>query len=276
MTILTLFVVFYGLVLTLGVGILWIKSSRPPKEDPRLSRGLQLLQSKISVLEDLSDRTERQVKQLMALLDERAKILQSKILQAHETMHKIEQSMAKSLDVAQIFQDKIPHEEIIERQNAAKFVTAAKMAHQGRSIEDIMAEVDLPRAEVEFISKVNRDELTFSEAHLPDWAKAPTQAAQQESRMTTAFATAPSYDLSSLKQAEENFRTAVTNAETKDREFEVRRLALEAREQQFIDGAKSAGQSIANAANKVFQDVSHAAGPVIKKVQFPRIGGLDR
>lgn len=272
MTITTLFVVFYGLVLTLGVAILWIKSNRPAKEDPRLSRGLQLLQSKISVLEDLSDRTERQVKQLMALLDERAKILQNKILQAHETMQRIDQSMAKSLNVAQIFQDKIPHEEIIERQNAAKFVTAAKMAHQGRSIEDIMNEVDLPRAEVEFISKVNRDELTFSEEHLPEWAKhSPGQSIQQESRITSAFA-APSYDLRSLEQAQNNFKASVVDAENEARQMEERRIAMAAREQQVIDGAKAAAHNVATAATKVFQDVSKAAGPVIKKVQFPRIG----
>lgn len=271
----TLFIGFYALTLTLAVAILWIKSSRPAKEDPRLSRGLQLLGSKISVLEDLSDRTEKQAKQLMALLDERAKILQGKILQAHETMNKIDQSMAKSLNVAQIFQDKIPHEEIIERQNTAKFVTAAKMAHQGRSVEDIMNEVDLPRAEVEFISKVNRDELTFSEEHLPEWAKAqPGQVIQQESRITSAFAS-PTYDFSSLKKAEDNFKESVADVQKEQRDIEDRRLAMLAREQQIIDGAKAAGNNMMNAATKAFQDVSHAAGPIIKKVQFPRIG-IDR
>jgi len=53
-------VVFDFLALA-GVVAVWIKITRPSKDDPRLSRGLQLLQTKISVLEDLSDRTETQV-----------------------------------------------------------------------------------------------------------------------------------------------------------------------------------------------------------------------
>ncbi|MEK6555144.1 MAG: DUF2802 domain-containing protein [Bdellovibrionota bacterium] len=307
----TLFFGFYSLALTLAVAILWIKSSRPAKEDPRLSRGLQLLQSKISVLEDLSDRTEKQVQQLMALLEERARILQGKILQAHETMAKIDQSMSKSLNVAKIFQDKIPHEEIIERQNSAKFVLAAKMAHQGKSVEEIMQEVDLPLAEVEFIAKVNRDELSFSEEHLPEWAKT-------EARITEAFSQ-PKYDLSGLTQVQNNFKTAVKAAEDQARAVEERRRNQEIQQQQLIDGAKKAAQTFVTNASQVFHDVgqkasqvatqaahvastaathaAHAAtsaaqaatsaatrpsssqqasGPVIRKVQFPRIDDMDR
>lgn len=282
----TLFIAFYALALTLAIAILWIKINRPAKEDPRLSRGLQLLQSKISVLEDLSDRTEKQVQQLMALLEERARILQGKILQAHETMAKIDQSMTKSLGVAKIFQDKIPHEEIIERQNSAKFVLAAKLAHQGKSVDEIMAEVDLPRAEVEFIAKVNRDELTFSEEHLPEWAKT-------DSRINEAFIP-KKVDLSGLNQIQNNFRSAVKLVEDEERVAEERRAQQELREQQLIDGAKRATQNFVSAASQVAATVAttaahaatsaskaassaaQAAGPVIKKVQFPRIDNLDR
>ena len=45
---------------------MWVKLFKRKQDDPRMSRGLQLLQSKIAVLEDLSDRTELQVKQLAA------------------------------------------------------------------------------------------------------------------------------------------------------------------------------------------------------------------
>jgi hypothetical protein len=297
MTITTLFFAFYSLALTLAVAILWIKSNRPAKEDPRLSRGLQLLQSKISVLEDLSDRTEKQVQQLMALLEERARILQGKILQAHETMAKIDQSMTKSLNVAKIFQDKIPHEEIIERQNSAKFVIAAKMAHQGKSVEEIMQEVDLPQAEVEFIAKVNRDELTFSEEHLPEWAK---EEATSSTRVNEAFAQ-PKFDLTGLNQIQNNFKTAVKQVEDESRMAEERRRQHEVQQQQIIDGAKKATQTFMTAASQVMQEVSQkasqaatsaaqgaksaaqaassaaqAAGPVIRKVQFPRIDNMDR
>lgn len=297
MAIPTLFIVFVGLVLSLAVAILWIKVHRPPKEDPRLSRGLQMLQNKIAVLEDLSDRTDRQAQQLIALLDERAKILQGKILQAQETIMKVEQSMSKSLDVAQIFQDKIPHEEIIERQNTTKYVHAAKLAHQGHSVEEIMAEVDLPRSEVEFIAKVNRDQLMFSEAHLPDWAKVtPSNGASAASigsglpqpRITQAFAT-PEVDLSGMQKLSDNFKSAVRDVEAREREIEERRRALEAQQQQIIDSAKRMTRDFVSAAGTMLHDaggvateaakhigeatrnVTEAAKPLVRKVQFPRI-----
>ena len=48
----------FDILLAVGLFIVVMRVSRQPKDDPRLSRGLQLLQAKIAVLEDLSDRTE--------------------------------------------------------------------------------------------------------------------------------------------------------------------------------------------------------------------------
>lgn len=163
--------VLVNLLLLAGFGFIWFRLARAPKDDPRMSRGLQLLQSKISVLEDLSDRTETQVAQLTALLEQKCREVQNLVAQSEKQMQKIEGSMAKSMDVAKIFQDKIPHQEIIERQNTVKYVKAARMAHQGASIEEIASSVDLSRGEIEFIAKVNRDQLQFSEADLPEWTK---------------------------------------------------------------------------------------------------------
>jgi hypothetical protein len=160
-----------NLVLLAAVGFLWFRLNRPVKDDPRLSRGLQLLQSKISVLEDLSDRTETQVTQLTALMEQKCRDIQALVIQADKQIQKIDASMGKSLEVAKIFQDKIPHQEIIERQNTIKYVKAARMAHQGASIDQIATEVDLSRGEIEFIAKVNREQLQFSEDDLPAWAQ---------------------------------------------------------------------------------------------------------
>jgi hypothetical protein len=136
-----------------------------------MSRGLQLLQSKISVLEDLSDRTETQVTQLTKLMEQKCRDIQNVIFQAEREIQKIEAAMGKSLEVAKIFQDKIPHQEIIERQNTIKYVKAARLAHQGVSIDQIASQVELSRGEIEFIAKVNREQLQFSEEDLPEWAK---------------------------------------------------------------------------------------------------------
>lgn len=163
--------IFFDLLLLAATGFMWMRLNRPAKDDPRLSRGLQLLQSKIAVLEDLSDRTETQVSQLTALMEQKIRDIQAKLLLADKHIQKIDSATSKSLEVAKIFQDKIPHQEIIERQNTIKYVKAAKLAHQGVSFDEIASQVDLSRGEIEFIAKVNREQLQFSEEDLPEWAK---------------------------------------------------------------------------------------------------------
>lgn len=168
--------ILLNLVLIGAVGVVWVRLSRPAKDDPRLSKGLQLLQSKISVLEDLSDRTETQVSQLTAIIEGKCREIQEKIAAADKQISRIDASAQKSLEVARIFQDRIPHSEILERQNTIKYVTAARLAHQGHPVEEIARHVDLSRAELEFIAKVNREKLQFSEEDLPDWARVPASA----------------------------------------------------------------------------------------------------
>jgi hypothetical protein len=161
--------ILVNMVLLAGVAFVWVKLQRPPKDDPRLSRGLQILQSKISVLEDLSDNTEKQVQQAIHLIDRKINDLQEKIIESSRQIELIESSRTRSMEVAKIFQDKIPHQEIIERQNTIKYVKAARLAHQGLNVDEIAKQVDLSRGELEFIAKVNRNQLQFSEADLPDW-----------------------------------------------------------------------------------------------------------
>ena len=168
--------VLVNLILLAGVVGMWVRLSRPAKDDPRLSKGLQLLQSKIAVLEDLSDRTETQVNQLTSLLESKVKDIQTKIQSADKQLAKIEQSMQKSLEVAKIFQDRIPHTEILERQNTIKYVKAARLAHQGMTVEEIARQVDLAVGEIEFIAKVNRDQLMFCEDSLPEWIQTDVAA----------------------------------------------------------------------------------------------------
>lgn len=165
----TLIQIVFDIFMACGLFVVVMRMNRAPKDDPRLSRGLQLLQSKISVLEDLSDRTEAQVNQLTAILESKAREVQAKVQLADQHVQEIRVSMDRSLEVAKIFQDKIPHKEIIERQNTIKYVQAARMAHQGSSVDEIAKVVDLPRGEVEFIASVNRERLMFDESQLPEW-----------------------------------------------------------------------------------------------------------
>ncbi len=168
--------IIFNLVFGAVVFIVVKKINRNPKDDPRLSRGLQLLQSKIAILEDLADRTEVQVKQLTTLIDQKTREVQTKIQAADKQIRAIEASMEKSLEVAKIFQDRIPHEEIIERQNTMKYIQAARLAHRGMSADQIREEIDLPSGELDFIVKINRNQLMFADDDLPAWAHAASGA----------------------------------------------------------------------------------------------------
>lgn len=208
MTFSVLLQVFFNLVMLAAVAFLWVKMSRPQKDDPRLSRGLQLLQSKIAVLEDLSDQVESQVQQITALIEAKGREIQNQINASEKQMQKIEAAMGKSMEVAQIFQDRIPHQEIIERQNTIKYVKAARMAHQGSSLDEISEQVELSRGELELIIKVNKDQLQFSEEDLPEWAKA---------EQTTATASVSAQ----FNQSVANRTASVAEAATATESFEL-------------------------------------------------------
>lgn len=208
-----------GIDLFLGLGLFLcaMKLARAPKDDPRLSRGLQLLQSKIAVLEDLSDRSETQAQQLTALLAQKGRDVQSQIEEAERHVRAIRISIEQSREVARLFEDKIPHHEIIERQNTAKYVRAARLAHQGLAPHDIARQVDLPMGEIEFIAKVNKDRLMFSEDQLPWWAEGaePSPAADEPSRVVNLPpipAPPQGEDIESLERLGEEFRRASTSA----------------------------------------------------------------
>lgn len=231
-----LILIITNILLFIGVLVVWQKFTKPPQEDPRLSKGLQLLQSKISILEDLSDRTDVQIKQLMTLLDQKIKQVQQKIHDSESQMQKIEQSMLKSMEVAEIFQDKIPHEEIIERQNSVKYIQAAQLAYQGHSVDEIVDIVDLPKGEVEFIVKVNKDELMFDMDNLPDWAKRSLDSLNQggsssefiienfksQSSDMSQFEV-PNPNLDSLQKLGDDFKAACEKHDQEVAEYELKK-----------------------------------------------------
>lgn len=220
MSIWTLLQIIFNLAVFANVAALWMRMRRPPQDDPRLSRGLQLLQTKITVLEDLSDRTDAQVKQLTALLDQKNRMLQNKILEAEQQVLKIDHSMHKSMEVAEIFQDKIPHQEILERQRTVEYVKAARMANSGLSVDEISAAVALPREQVELIAKFNREQLMFDETALPEWASKISDDSLNAGSGSFGMGgmdfvnglEKPSHDPDQMARIEKDFRTAVSTA----------------------------------------------------------------
>lgn len=218
MSIWTLLQIVFNLSVFVTIAVLWMRLRRPPQDDPRLSRGLQLLQTKITVLEDLSDRTDSQVKTLTTLLDQKNRLLQNKILEAEQQMLKIDHSMHKSMEVAEIFQDKIPHQEILERQRTVEYVKAARMANSGLSVEQIAESVHLPREQIELIAKFNREQLMFDESSLPEWATKEIENAADDNSFSLSnmdFVNnqeKPAPDFDQINRIASDFKQAVKTA----------------------------------------------------------------
>jgi hypothetical protein len=113
------------------------------------------------------DRSDAMGRQMSALMDGKQQDIQERLEDAAIHLHKIKEATEKSEKVARIFQDQIPHQEIIEKKNTAKYHEAAKMSHQGFSLEEIAKRIDLPRGELELIVKVNRNRLVTEKSELP-------------------------------------------------------------------------------------------------------------
>jgi hypothetical protein len=272
--------VIINLVMLAGLAFAFVRLNKPAKDDPRLSKGLQLLSSKIAVLEDLSDRTETQVAQLTALLDQKSRELQQKIESAEDQLLKIEQSTGKSLEVAKIFQDRIPHQEIIERQNTIKYVTAAKMAHQGYTKSEIEKAVDLSTAELDFLIKVNRDSLQFSEEDLPQWVKDQIPNGTNPDDFSTSNVgnlkpqsvarTGVLEGFSSMPRPEKFFEPAPTTVQSRPAASpEVKKEALRDLGEKFR--AVKQDQPAVAAEDVQIIEREGKRPLVIKKVEFPRI-----
>ncbi|PWU20146.1 MAG: DUF2802 domain-containing protein [Bdellovibrio sp.] len=269
--------VLFDVILLLGIAATWIRLSKPAKDDPRLSRGLQLLQSKIAVLEDLNDQTERKAHQIGQLLEAKARELQRFITEADEQIRKVEAAMGKSLEVAQIFQDRIPHEEIIDRKTTLKYIQAARLAHQGLEVDNIASQVDLSRAEIEFVAKVNRDQLQFSEEDLPDWAKmeSPTMNAVNLVNPVNSEDNAKSDKPVSLSQLGDRFRNALRNPPVEKEKTEVESVGKVEIVEKVGTVEKIGTVEKVKVENEKAEETREHAGPVIRKVIFPRVESLE-
>lgn len=170
MNIWLLLLTFFNIVLLAGLSFSLFLRVREKKEDQRLTKGLQLLQNKISILEDLSDKTDHQVRKLVHILDQKTGEVRQVMAASDEQIHQIEAMLNKGLEISKIFHEQIPQGEMQNRQKTNLYVTAAKMAHQGYTMDQILAQVDLTPAEIQMIIKVNKDNLQFAEDQLPTWA----------------------------------------------------------------------------------------------------------
>lgn len=218
-----------NVLLLAHIGFSLLTKNKKSAEDQRLTKGLQLLQNKISILQDLSDKTDEQVRKWLHLLEQKAESVQAQLTQSDEKIVQIEEALSKALDVSKIFYEQVPHAEIVERQKTSKYVQAAKLANQGFSTDQISQKIDLSTAEIDMIIKLNRDELQFSEEGLPAWIQtaastppaidanevstfnAQIQQFQKMNKIATPAATfeMEKPDMSSMQQIQNDFTTAV-------------------------------------------------------------------
>jgi len=211
----------------------WFSQRKNQIEDQRLTKGLQLLQNKISILQDLSDKSDEQVHRWIHLLEQKSADVQKQIHHADHSVLQIETTLQKALDVSKVFSEQVPHAEIAERQKTSKYVHAAQLANQGFSIEEISQKIDLSPAEIEIIMKLNRDELQFSEENLPAWINSvpnqPTRTQEitefnsQLKKMNqliseTSFEV-PKPDLTTMKKIEQDFKNTVLQSTTSNMAF---------------------------------------------------------
>lgn len=191
-----------NLIFIAGIALCLIKMRARKEEDPRLSYGLKLLQNKLAILEDLSDKTDHQVKQLLALMEAKMRDVQNRVIEADAKLKAIDAAVAKNMEAASIFRTQNPHEEIVEQKVTSKYVNAARMAHQGYTREQIHQQIDLPDAEIDLIMKVNRDQLMFAEDQLPGWVeKHPLED-------NPDLFTPPQVDVAALNKMGDDFKKA--------------------------------------------------------------------
>lgn len=208
-----------------------LAKNKASKEDNRLTRGLQLLQNKISILQDLSDKTDEQVRNWVHVIETKSSAVQAQLIRSDEKIIQIESALSKALDVSKIFYEQVPANEMAERQKTSKYVQAAKLANQGFSTDQISQKVDLSAAEIEMITKMNRDNLQFAEENLPAWIQAEDETQTLEKRSlevdeftaqlqrmnqmvtSTAFDTNKP-DMTSMNQIKQQFTETLSNNST--------------------------------------------------------------
>src|SRR3984885_8530543 len=83
-------VVFDLAFIATATWLLMDRSKSKTMEDPRLSRGLQLLSSKIAILQDLLDRSEHMSRQLNQTMDGKKADIQERLEEVEVYFHKIQ------------------------------------------------------------------------------------------------------------------------------------------------------------------------------------------
>ena len=176
-----------NLVFLAGFLFLLINRKQTQKDDQKFSKGLQLLQNKISVLEDLSDQTDEQVRSLTQLLEAKYREIQGLLVESDQQIQKMEEIAKNIYAQVESSSSMMGNQSSTEVQSMNKYVKAAQMANNGKTIEEVIREIDITRGEAELIVAMNKDQLTFNQNTLPLWVQPDKAAAPQASTVGAEF-----------------------------------------------------------------------------------------
>lgn len=213
MTIWGLIQVVVDIFLFVGLFVCIVRSPRTSKDDPRLSRGLQLLQSKISVLEDLSDKTDVQFQKIMSVIEQKVLEVQQAVTNAERQLAQLQEATAKGIETTRLVQTGLGAEQVIERHTNEVYARAAQLAFDGKSIDEICEKLELSRGEVELIVKFNRDSLRTVTAQ----TSTPVPLKIQD---VSHLFEVPQFDASSLNKIGDEFRRVTREAEEQQKTHE--------------------------------------------------------
>jgi len=161
--------VLLNVLFFIGLMFCLVKIQKDREEDVRMAKGLRLLQNKIAVLEDLSDHTEFQSKQIMALLDKKMTEARGVLKPLDDGLGEIHQALARGETIRKEICEDLPHDQLFDKQQKSKYLHAAQLSHQGWSAEDISHHLKLPLAEIRLVQKVNQRRIIYG-ANQAQWS----------------------------------------------------------------------------------------------------------
>ncbi len=147
--------------------IIYVRISRRPRETHGVREGMDLIESKLNALQDFLESADSQVRKMQELISVKSQQLDLQMQELTQESHKIGNSLLKAQETIDLFQERIPHEEFLDRKNAVNYVKAARMAHEGISLAEIARQIDIPMNELELICKLNKDSLMMTNEDLP-------------------------------------------------------------------------------------------------------------
>lgn len=154
--------IFFNLTFFFGLLFCLVKIQKDREEDIRMAQGLRLLQSKIAVLEDLSDHADHQSKQIMSLLDRKMNEVKGVLKPLDDGLGEIHQALAKGESIKKHMHENLEHGRLFEQQQKVKYRQAASLVHQGWEAADIARHLELPLAEVRLVQKVNQKKIIYN------------------------------------------------------------------------------------------------------------------